>query len=280
MDWLIDPFRSDAGQQALAAGVLTAVTTAVVGTWVVLRGMAFFSDALAHAVVPGLAVAAVWGFDPTLGAIGAAVVTVGGIQLVRARTGLPSDTSIGLLFVGMLAAGVMILSRSGGDEHELLEFLFGDVLDVDSSDLAVQVVAAVLVLATVVLLHRAFLALAVQQDKAALLGLRPGLTEAVLLALVAIAVVASFRTVGSLLVSGLLIAPPAAATLVARRVPATMVVAVGLALVAVVTGLVVSHHAETSPGATIVAVAVAEFFLGLAAREMLQRARPRLRPAG
>ena len=117
MDWLIDPFRTDAGQQALVAGVLTAVTTGAVGTWVVLRGMAFFSDALAHGVVPGLALAALWGFDPTLGAIGAAAITVGGIELVRARTGLPSDTSIGLLFVGMLAAGVIVLSRSGGDEH-------------------------------------------------------------------------------------------------------------------------------------------------------------------
>ena len=193
---------------------------------------------------------------------------------MRSRTGLPSDTSIGLLFVGMLAAGVIILSRAGDDEHELEEILFGDVLDVDRSDLWAQLVVAVVVVVTVIVLHRALLALTVQQDKAALLGLRPALTEAALLALVAVAVVASFRTVGSLLVSGLLIAPAATATLVARRVRVTMLLAVGLGLVAVVTGLVVSHHADTSPGATIATVAVGEFFVGLAGREAVLRLSP------
>ena len=278
MDWLIDPFRSEAGQHALVAGSLTAVTTGVVGIWVVLRGMAFFSDALAHGVVPGLALAAVWGFDPTLGAVAAAGVTVGGIQLVRARTGLPSDTGIGLLFVGMLATGVMILSGSGQDEHELEEFLFGDVLEVGAGDLWVPVAAAVVVVIAVLVLHRALLALAVHRDKAALLGLRPGLTEAALLALVAIAVVASFRTVGSLLVSGLLIAPAATATLIARRVLTMIALAVGLGLLAVVAGLIVSHHAENSPGATIAVIAVGEFFVGLAAKEIRSRVRPALEP--
>ena len=111
----------------------------------------------------------------------------------------------------MLAAGVIILSRAGDDEHELEEILFGDVLDVDRSDLWAQLVVAVVVVVTVIVLHRALLALTVQQDKAALLGLRTALTEAALLALVAVVVVASFRTVGSLLVSGLLIAPAATA---------------------------------------------------------------------
>ncbi|HHC07837.1 MAG TPA: metal ABC transporter permease, partial [Actinobacteria bacterium] len=112
VDWLVDPFRLDLMRRALVAGLLVAVTTSLVGTWVVLRGMAFMGDALAHGVVPGLAAALLLGIHPVVGAFAAAAVMVGAIAAIHRATRLREDTAIGLLFVGMLALGVVVVSRS------------------------------------------------------------------------------------------------------------------------------------------------------------------------
>ena len=272
--WFTEAFSSELTQRALLAGLLAAVTTSTIGTWVVVRGMSFMGDALAHGVLPGIAIAFVWGVDITLGALVSAAVMVAGIDVVHRRARLPEDTGIGLLFVGMLALGVIVISREDTFAGDLTSFLFGDILGVDDSDLLLQGVTAALTVVGVTLLYRPFLALSFHREKAAALGLRPALAHVAMLVLLALAVVSSFRVVGTLLVFGLLVAPPATATLLVRRLPAAMVLGTVLGCLAVVVGLAVSYHADTAASATVAGIAVGQFFVALAAREVVTAVRP------
>ncbi|MDH4145755.1 MAG: metal ABC transporter permease, partial [Acidimicrobiia bacterium] len=150
--WWVEPFTTNAFMRnALAAGLLAVVCTSTVGTWVVLRSMSFLGDALAHGVLPGIAVAFVLGVDTSLGAFVAALVMVGGVNLLRARSPLPEDTSIGVLFVGFLALAVVILSSSSGSyTGDLNRFLFGSITGVDGADLRRQAIAALVTTVVVV----------------------------------------------------------------------------------------------------------------------------------
>ncbi|MGH9271105.1 MAG: metal ABC transporter permease, partial [Ilumatobacteraceae bacterium] len=143
IDFFADAFASDLTQRALLGGLLAAATTALVGTWVVVRGLAFLGDALAHGLLPGIALAAVWGFDLSLGALLSAALMVGGVNVVNRTTRLSSDTSVGLLFVAMLAIGVIIISRQPTYAGDLTSFLFGDVLGVSTGDLVLSTVVLV-----------------------------------------------------------------------------------------------------------------------------------------
>jgi ABC-type Mn2+/Zn2+ transport system permease subunit len=263
MSWLVEPFQFAFMQRAALAGVLVVVVTALVGTWVVLRGLSFLGEALAHGVLPGLAVATLVGFNPLLGAALSALVMVGGINLVHRRSRLSEDTGIGLLFVGMLALGVIIISRSQGFASSLTGILFGDALGVGAGDLWLLAVVAVITLLLTVFLWRPFLALSFNEDKAELLGMRPRLANVALLVLITLAVVASFRTAGTLLVYAMLVAPPATGALLARRLPAMVATAVVVGVVSVFLGLLVSYHAGTAASATVAGTAVAIFFIGL-----------------
>lgn len=279
MDWLTDPFAAAFMQRALVAGMLAVLASSVVGTWVVLRGLTFLGDALAHGVIPGMALAVLWGFDLTLGALATAAVMVGGITFINRRARLSEDTAIGLLFVGMLALGVVIISKSRSFATDVQSLLFGDVLGVTPSDLRVQALAALLVVAVSLLGYRAFLTLSFNDVKAGSLGLRPGLTHLALLGLIAVAIVSSFQAVGTLLVFGLLVGPPATAMLLVRRVWLTMLVAVGLGWLAVALGLVLSYQYGTAAGATMAGTSVAIFFVVLLTQELLDALRPTPAPA-
>jgi len=270
VDWWIQPFISNGFMRnALWAGLLTALTTSVVGTWVVLRGMSFLGDALAHGVLPGVAIAFLVGVDTTVGALVAALVMVGGINLIRAHSPLPEDTSIGVLFVGFLALVVVIMSsRSGSWIGDLNRFLFGSIIAIDNRDLIRQGVAALVSVFGVAMFYRAFLVMTFDETQARLLGLRPRLAHAVLLALISVAVVASLKAVGNLLVFAFLIAPPATGTLLVRRVPLIMATALGLGTVAVVIGLLVSFHYGAAAGASMALVAVVIFLAVLTARAL------------
>jgi manganese/iron transport system permease protein len=275
VDWLTEPFALAFLQRALIAGTLAAATCALVGIWVVLRGLAFMGDALAHGVLPGIAVAYVAGANTSLGAAVSALVMVGGVNYVQRRSRLPEDTGIGLLFVGMLGLGVIIISRAGSYFGDLVSFLFGAVLGVTSADIVVQAVALAVAAAATAVLYRPLLVLAFDERKAEVLGFRPRLTRFALLALIALAVVSSFRTVGSLLVFSLLVAPPATASLLARRVPAMMLVGVVAGVLAVWVGLLLSYHYDLAAGAAIATTAVAQFFVVLLARDVTAALRGR-----
>ncbi|NYI99095.1 manganese/iron transport system permease protein [Streptomonospora nanhaiensis] len=267
MEWLTDPFEASFVARALWGGLLVAGTCALAGTWVVLRGMAFLGDAMSHGMLPGVALASLLGGNLFVGAALSAVAMALGVSAVTRWSRLSTDTAIGLLFVGMLALGVIIVSRSQSFAVDLTGFLFGDVLAVRPADLAVLAAAAAAAAAMSLLGHRAFVALAFDPRKAQTLGLAPRLAHTAMVGLVTLAIVASFHVVGTLLVFGLLIAPPAAMALWARRVPAIMLGAALLGAAATAAGLVLSWHLDTAAGATIAAVAVGLFFLSaLAAR--------------
>lgn len=268
--WWVEPFLDNpAMRDALWAVLLTAACTSLVGTWVVLRGMSFLGDALAHGVLPGLAIAFVIGVDPTIGALVAALVMVGGVNVVRSASPLPDDVSIGVLFVGFLALAVVVMStQSASYTGDLNRFLFGSITGVDGTDLVRQLVITALTVVGVVVLHRALLAGTFDERQAALLGLRPRLAHFALLALLALAIVGSFSTVGNLLVFAFLVAPPATATLVVHRVPTIMVVAVALGSLCGLIGLLVSYHHATAAGATMALTSVGAFFVALVGRSL------------
>jgi ABC-type Mn2+/Zn2+ transport system permease subunit len=273
MDWLVAPFEASFAQRALWGGVLVSLVCALAGTWVVLRGMAFLGDAMAHGMIPGIALAAVLGGNLLLGAALSAGAMALGVSVLGRSPRLSQDTSIGLLFVGMLSLGVIIVSHSQSFAVDLTGFLFGDVLAVRTQDIRFLVIALAVAAVVSVLGHRAFVALAFDSRKAHTLGLRPKLAHAVLLGLLTLAIVASFHVVGTLLVFGLLIAPPAAAALWARRIPMIMLGAAVVGTGAVVVGLVGSWHWGTAAGATIAAVAVALFFVSALAAQVRDRVR-------
>jgi ABC-type Mn2+/Zn2+ transport system permease subunit len=273
MEFLTDP----AMQRALAAALLTVVVTSVVGTWVVLRGSTYIGEALGHGVLPGVAVAVVVGGDPTFGAFVAAVLLVLGIRLVQRRSPLPGESAIGLVLVAMLALTVVIAAASDTfDAHDLDELLFGSMLDTTGGDLVRQAILVVVTVSLVLIFHRALLVLTFDETQAELLGLRPRLTETVFLLTVAVTVTASFEAVGGLLVFGFLVAPPATAALLVRRVPAVMATSMAIGSGAVVLGTLLDYHLlpvrsgpETGPealAALMALVAVGAFLVVLVAR--------------
>jgi ABC-type Mn2+/Zn2+ transport system permease subunit len=264
VDWFTDPFALGFQQRALLGAIIAGLMCAVVGTWLVLRGMSFFGDAFTHGIVPGLAAAVALDFNPVLGAAVAAGLMLLGIELVTRQTRLGEDTAIGLLFVGMLALGVVILSKTPSYAGSLTTILFGNALGVTASDLALQVALAAVAVTTALVLYRPLLALAFNEQKAQLLGMQPGRTHAALLVLIAIAVIGSFQSVGSLLVFGLLVGPPATASLLARTVPRMMALAAAIAVVSVWLGLTLSYHLDTAASATMALIPVVAFFLVLA----------------
>lgn len=266
MEWLTEPFLPAFMQRAVLGGILAALSTAVVGTWVVLRGLTFMGDALAHGVLPGIALAVVWGLDLSLGAAVSALVMVAGINTIHHYSRLQEDVGIGLLFVGMLAVGVVIISQLSSYSGSLTDILFGNALATTASDLVLLGATLTAVVVATLIFYRSFLVLSFNEEKAEMLGLQPRVAHVVMLGLVTLAVVASFQTVGTLLVFGLLVAPPATASLLVRRVPVMMLVAGLLGIVAVLGGLLISWHADTAASATVAALAVAIFFLVLAFR--------------
>ncbi|MEV0029810.1 zinc ABC transporter permease AztB [Nocardia sp. NPDC050793] len=273
MEWLIAPFEVSFVQRALWGGLLVACLCAIAGTWVVVRGMAFLADAMAHGMLPGIAIAALLGGNLLVGAAFSAGAMALGVSALTRNTRLSADIGIGLLFVGMLSIGVVIVSRAQSFAVDLTGFLFGDVLAIRDRDLVYLALALLAAAAVALLGHRAFVALAFDSRTAHTLGLRPKLAQVALVGLITLAIVASFHIVGTLLVFGLLIAPPAAAMYWAHRLPVVMAVAALLGSAATVVGLLISWHLGTAAGATIAAVAVALFFLSALGSALRSRIR-------
>ena len=270
MDWWVEPFMLGFQQRALIGGLIAGATCSIVGVWLVLRGMSFFGDAFVHGVLPGIAAGVIFGFSPYLGAAVAALVMVGGIELIHRQTSLKEDTAIGLLFVGMMALGVVLISKSRTYTGSLTSILFGDVFGVDQATLTSMGVLGAIVVAGSLILYRPLLALSFSPAKAETLGMSPRFTHAALLVLIATAVIGSFQAVGTLLVFGLLVGPPATAALLARTVPQMFALSVTLAAFAVWLGLTLSYHWGTAGSATMALVAIAVFFLVLALTRITQ----------
>ncbi len=268
-DALLAPFRDNEFMaRALGAGVLVALCCAIVGSFVVLRGLAFVADALAHGVLPGIATAVLLGWPVVLGAAVGTVVMMGGVSLITRRSRLSSDTAIGLFFAGMLAAGVMITSKARSFTGDLTRILFGELLGVDTAELVWQAVAVVFVATVAWVCRRPFLLLCIEPELAATSGFRVRVFETAMLTIVAVAIIASFQSVGTLLVFGMLLAPASTAALVTRRLGAMMFVAAVIGSLSTYAGLLISYHVGLAAGASVVVVAVGVFLATFAAVEV------------
>lgn len=261
---LTEPFEAEFVRTGAVAAIIVGILCGSIGVLVVIRGMALLADSYAHGVLPGVAVAVLLtssSADPSqlavlAGGLTGGLLTAAGTALILRRSGLKEDTAAAVMFVFMLALGVVLISRVSNFAVDLTAFLFGDVLSVDAGELPLTAALAALVLAAFALLYRPIVLVSFDRRRAAAAGLPVGRVELATMVLLAFAVVIGFRVVGALLVLGLLIAPPAAAAMLTRRIPTMIVVSAAIAAVSGPLGLLVSWHLDVAAGAAIVLVAV------------------------
>ena len=260
-DWLLEPLTYGFMQRGLAASVMVGVLCAVVGCYVVLRGMAFLGDALAHAILPGVALAYLLKGNLMLGALIAAVVVGLGIGMLSRQGKIREDTAIGILFAAALALGVAMISTVQTYAVDLTHILFGNILGVSPSDLLIIAVLGVIVIATIVLLYKEFLVVSFDRVLAATLRLPVEVLRNLMLILIALTIVVSLQAVGVGLVAAMLVTPAATAYLLTRRLPMMMVIAALIGAFSGVAGLYLSYYLNIASGAAVVLVATAVFVL-------------------
>ena len=272
MDLFVMPFSSNAFMShALIAGVLVSIACAIAGTFVILRGLAFIGDALAHGVLPGIAVSILAGFSGIIGAAIGAAFMIGGITLITRRSRLSSDTAIGLLFIGMLALGVVIVSRSNSFSGDLTSILFGEILGIGMQAILIQLIGTIVIAIIAVICARPFLLLSFDPEQAEVAGFSVTLYHNIMLFMIALTVIVSFQTVGTLLVFGLLIAPAGAGALLAKRIEVMMAWAVLFGAMSMYFGLLISYHFNFAAGASIILVAIVIFFIVFILQNMRNR---------
>lgn len=263
MEWFTDPWQHEFMQRALLAGALVALASSVVGAFVVIKGLAFLTDAVAHTSLAGAAIAFLAGGGSiaiSLGAAGAAGVTAVAVSLLT-RARLREDTAIGLLFAALFAFGVLLISRARNYTLELSSFLVGNILTVPTDDIIVMGVLSAVVVVVMAIFYREMLFVAYDPTMAAAAGVPVAIVQTGLMVLVSLAAVAAFRLVGVVMVMAMLVAPAATAALVVRRVPLIMLVGALFGVLAVVIGLYVSYHADVAAGPSIVVTSVLFFFV-------------------
>lgn len=279
IDLLAEPLQYAFMVRGLLAALMVGVVCATVGTYVVLRGMAFFGDALAHAILPGVAVGYLIGGgarEPLFwGGLVAAILSSIGIGTIARGSKVSEDTAIGVVFAGMFALGIALISTVRSYTVDLAHFLFGDVLGVSNNDLMLVLVFGGLIVLTVILFYKEFLVLSFDPLLAATLRLPARVLEYILLVLIALAIVVSLQTVGVALMVAMLVTPAAAAFLLTRRLPVMMALAAGIASVSGVIGLYISYYASIASGAAIVLTSTAFFALAWLVRTLQKTLRER-----
>ncbi|MEA2546910.1 MAG: manganese/iron transport system permease protein, partial [Chloroflexota bacterium] len=252
--FLLDPFSYGFMQRGLVATLLVGVVCAVMGTFVVLKGLAFIGDAVSHAAFPGLVVAYILGLPLYLGGAVAAVSTALAIGLVSRRSRLRFDTSVGVLFAGTFAFGVLLYSTIKGYVGDLLGYLLGNVLGISVGDLVQVALLGAIVLAVVILIRKELLFATFDPLGAAASGLPVAALEYLLLGLLGVTIVVSIQAVGVILVVAMLVTPAATAQLLVVRFEPLMLLAAGLAMIAALGGLYLSFYLNVASGASIVLV--------------------------
>ncbi|MGQ9501123.1 MAG: metal ABC transporter permease [Anaerolineae bacterium] len=259
LDWLIAPLSYGFMQRGLIASVLVGVLCAVVGCYIVLRSMAFLGDALAHGILPGVAIAYLLQINLTIGALAAGIAVALGITLLSRQGTIKEDTAIGILFAASLSLGVLLISTIRTYAVDLTHILFGNVLGVSPSDLWLIGGLACVVLTIIVLLYKEFLVLSFDPVHAAALRLPTGLLRNLMLILLALTIVVSLQIVGVGLVAAMLVTPGATAYLVTRRLSSMMLLAAGLGAFSGIVGLYLSFYFNVASGAAVVLTATGLF---------------------
>jgi ABC-type Mn2+/Zn2+ transport system permease subunit len=261
MSWLLDPLQFSFILRALAAAVIVGVVCSVLGTYVVLRGMAFFGDALAHTILPGVVIAFQLGWPLAIGALIFGILTAVGIGALTERGTLKEDTAIGVVFAGLFALGIALLSMSSNYTIDLAHFLFGNLLGVSPSDLWVTAGLGAIVLLTIFLFYKEFLVISFDPVLAVTLRLPTTVLRYLLLVLIAVTIVTALQVVGIALMLAMFVTPAAAASLLTRRLPTMMAVAALIGAFSGVVGVYTSFYLNVASGAAVVLVASLVFLV-------------------
>lgn len=260
IEWLIAPFQFNFMQTALMAAVLVGVACATIGVYVVLRRMAFIGDALAHTILPGVVIAYLNSWSLQGGALIAGLLTALGIGWLSRRDAIREDTAIGIVFTGMFALGILLMS-SARSFRDFSHILFGNILGVTRGDLALIALITILVLALLLLFHKEFELTSFDPTHASVIGLSASRVRDLLLVLLAFTVVSSIQVVGVIMTSALLITPAATAALLTERLGRMMIISVAVAVISGIVGLYASFYANVSSGAAIVLTATGFFIV-------------------
>jgi ABC-type Mn2+/Zn2+ transport system permease subunit len=265
LDWILLPWHYPFMVRALIGSILVGSLCAVVGTYVVLRGMAFFGDALAHAILPGVAIGYIVGDgarQPLFWwAMLAAIISALGIGAIGKSVKIREDTAIGIIFAGMFALGIALISSVQNYTIDLSHFLFGDVLGINPSDLARTSIFGGLIILVIFIFYKEFMVISFDPILATTLRLPVKGLDYLLMILIALTIVVSLQTVGIALMVAMLITPAATAYLLSRRLPVMMIMAAVIASISGLIGLYFSYYANIASGAAIVLSATFIFLL-------------------
>lgn len=260
-EWLLEPLGFEFVVRALIAAVVVGIVCSVLGTYIVLRGMAFFGDAMAHTILPGVVIAFLLGWPLAVGALIMGILTALGIGALTSRGLVKEDTAIGVIFAGFFALGVAMLSATDNYTIDLAHFLFGNLLGVDRTDVWVTIILGIIVLATIFLLYKEFLVISFDPILAKTLRLPDSFLRYLLLILIAITIVVSLQVVGIALMLAMLVTPAAAASLLTRRLPAMMAVSALIGATSGVLGVYASYYVNIASGPAVVLTATAIFVI-------------------
>lgn len=276
---LVEPFTEPIVQRAAAGVVLLGIVGGLAGCWVVLYGLSYAAESLAHGSLPGMVVAVAAGLPLLIGTSGGLLVAAAAIALVARVPALGRDTAVSIVISTMLGLGAL-LALAPSTPRGLAALLFGDVLGLSTADLAVGVLVAALLAVLLTVFHGRLLAVGFDRETAARLGVRPGLVELLLLVLLGLALVVVVPALGNLLAAAILIGPAATARLVTRRVPSMLAVAVLLAIGCGLAGLDASYQLSTASGATIAATILVVYLFALGRATLRRRSVPPVGPSG
>jgi manganese/iron transport system permease protein len=271
MHYLTDPLQFEFMRRALVAIVLTGVTCGVLGSYVVLRGLAFIGDALTHAVFPGVVAAVAIGRSILLGALVVGLATAGGIAGISRTRRVREDTAIGIVFAAMFALGVVLVSTLATYQRDVADLLFGQILGVSQSDLLLSAGVAIVAVATTVLLNKEFALIGFDRDMAQAMRYPVFMLDLALLGLLTLAVVVSLQTIGNILVLAMLVTPAATARLLTDRLAWMQAVSAALGVASGVVGLYISFWWNVASGGAVVLTATGVFFAVFAATELGRR---------
>ena len=266
VDAILEPFRYSFMVRAFAVSVLVGIVCPIIGSYVITRGLAFMGDALAHAILPGLVGAFLLGISPLIGAIPAAVAIAFLIGYLSRRTGISEDTSIGILFAGLFALGLVMLSIARGLPVNLEDLLIGRVLGVSLTDVYITMGLVALVLAVLYVFHKELVFASFDPVGATVIGLSTAFLDYLLLAMLALVIIVAVQAVGIVLVMALLVTPAATAYLLVRRFVSIMVIGAALGSVAAASGLYLSFYMNLPSGPAMALSAVGMFIVVAAAK--------------
>ncbi len=257
--WLAEPLSYAFMTRGLLASVIVGIVCSMLGTYVVLRGMAFFGDALAPAILPGVVIAHLLGWPLSVGAVIVGILTAFGIGTLSRQMELKEDTAIGVIFAGTFALGVALLSTIRSYTTDLAHFLFGNLLGVSEGDLWLSAILGALVVVTILLLYKEFLVLSFDPVLGTTLRLPATVLNHLMLLLIAVTVVVSLQAVGVALVVAMLVTPAAAAYLLVRRLPAMMAISASIGALSGVVGVYASYYWNVAAGPAVVLVCTGVF---------------------